>query len=247
MKEVHDKAVYDEKEFFEQYARMSRSRQGLEGAGEWHQLKKMFPSLKGSRVLDLGCGYGWHCRYAAEEGAAEILGIDASDRMIREAGERCPHEKITYRVCGLEEYDYPAERWDLAVSNLVLHYVEDLEGVYRKVHRTLKPGGVFLFNIEHPVFTSAPGQDWIRNDSGDPLYWPVDDYFYPGRRVTRFLGCQVEKQHHTLTQILGGLLECGFDIQAVEEAQPSEAMRDLPEMKDEMRRPMMLMVRAGKK
>ena len=33
MKEVHDKAVYDEKEFFEQYARMSRSRQGLEGAG----------------------------------------------------------------------------------------------------------------------------------------------------------------------------------------------------------------------
>ena len=54
------------------------------------------------------------------------------------------------------------------------------------------------------------------------------------------------KQHHTLTQILNGLLLCGFALEAVEEAHPSEEMLALPEMKDEMRRPMMLLVKARK-
>ena len=55
--------------FFEQYSHMQRSIRELEGAGEWHELKKMLPDFSGKRVLDLGCGFGWHCRYAAEHGA----------------------------------------------------------------------------------------------------------------------------------------------------------------------------------
>ncbi len=53
------------------------------------------------------------------------------------------------------------------------------------------------------------------------------------------------KYHHTLTQILHGLLECGFEIEDVEEAMPSEEARVW--MRDEMRRPMMLMVKAKKR
>ena len=49
---------YDQERFFEEYAKMSRSREGLSAAGEWHQLKPLFPSLLGKAVLDLGCGYG---------------------------------------------------------------------------------------------------------------------------------------------------------------------------------------------
>ena len=67
---------YDNPEFFAEYAKMSRSQYGLEGAGEWHQLEPMFPELNGKTVLDLGCGYGWHCKYAADHGAAAVLGID---------------------------------------------------------------------------------------------------------------------------------------------------------------------------
>ena len=54
---------YDNPRFFTQYSRMDRSRKGLAGAGEWPTLKTMLPALAGKRVLDLGCGYGWHCRY----------------------------------------------------------------------------------------------------------------------------------------------------------------------------------------
>ena len=53
------------------------------------------------------------------------------------------------------------------------------------------------------------------------------------------------KQHHTLTQILMGLLRSGFRIDAVEEAQPSPEMLGIPGMADELRRPMMLLVKAS--
>lgn len=230
---------YDNPEFFEAYSQMSRSQKGLEGAGEWHQLRPLFPELKGKTVLDLGCGYGWHCRYAVEQGAISVLGIDQSEKMLEEARRRNAAEGITYRICNLLDYEYPAETYDLVISNLVLHYLSDLDQVYRRVWQTLKPGGVFLFNIEHPTFTSGVGQQW--SEEG---YWPVDDYFYPGERKMEFLGHSVTKQHHTLTQILMGLLHGGFVLEVVEEAMPPEEWRD--SMADEMRRPMMLLVRARK-
>ena len=163
--------------------------------------------------------------------------------MIAEAERRNPDPLITYKVCALEDYDYPSENYDFVLSNLVLHYVDDLEWVYQKVHSCLKPGGVFLFNIEHPTFTASPGQDWVYQD-GKPNHWPVDRYFYPGGRETPFLDYPVKKYHHTLTQILGGMLDCGFALEAVEEAMPAKEM--IPIMPDEMRRPMMLLVKGRK-
>ena len=230
---------YDNPEFFAAYAQMSRSQQGLDGAGEWHQLQPLFPDMTGKDVLDLGCGYGWHCKYAADHGARSVLGIDLSEKMIAEANKRTAVPGITYRVCSLQDYEYPAAAYDLVVSNLVLHYVEDLDAIYRRIHETLRPGGVFLMNIEHPTFTAGVNQQFAKDGT-----WPVDDYYYPGLRKTDFLGHTITKYHHTLTQILGGLLKAGFRIEAVEEAMPPEAWRAV--MPEEMRRPMMLLIRARK-
>lgn len=237
---------YDNDTFFEEYAKMPRSRDGLIAAGEWHQLKNLFPVLYEKKVLDLGCGYGWHCKFAAEQGAAEVLGIDLSRKMIKEARKRNTEDIIEYHVCKIEEYDYPENMWDCVISNLALHYIENIEKIYQQVYKTLKPGGIFIFNIEHPVFTAGVRQDWICTDNGKPLYWPIDDYFIPGERRTYFLGCDVVKQHHTLTQILMGLLNNGFEIETVEEAMPPEEMMSIPGMKDELRRPMMLLVKVKK-
>ena len=134
--------------------------------------------------------------------------------------------------------------WDCVVSNLALHYIENIEDTFQKVYRTLKSDGTFLFNIEHPVFTAGVGQDWIYTTEGIPQYWPIDNYFIPGERNTQFLGCNVTKQHHTLTQILMGLLNNGFELKAVVEAEPPKEMMEISGMKDEMRRPMMLLVKA---
>jgi SAM-dependent methyltransferase len=235
---------YDNEIFFEAYAKMPRSRDGLSSAGEWHQLEPLFPALTGKTLLDLGCGYGWHCKFAVEQGAARVLGLDLSRKMIEEAEKRNRANRIQYRVCGIEEYEYPENTWDCVVSNLALHYIENIEAIFQKVHGTLKPGGIFIFNIEHPVFTAGVGQDWIYTEAGKPRYWPVDNYFVSGERSTHFLGCDVVKQHHTLTQILMGLLNNGFELEVVEEAKPSKEMMDVPGMRDELRRPMMLLVKA---
>ena len=80
----------DNEHFYHEYAKMARSHQGLAGAGEWHQLKPLFPPLEGKRVLDLGCGYGWHCKFASELGAPQVLGIDAAGQgEVLQISEKC--------------------------------------------------------------------------------------------------------------------------------------------------------------
>ena len=226
--------IYDNSEFFAAYAEMGRSKDGLKAAGEWHQLQPLFPKLQGKKVLDLGCGYGWHCKYAAQMGATEILGIDSSQKMIAKAVADNSDDKIKYKVCGVEEYIYPENTYDLVVSNLVLHYIENLANIYQKVYCTLKVGGYFLFNIEHPTFTAGVNEDWIYDENGKPKYWPIDNYYYTGERETNFLGQRVIKQHHTLTQILNPLIKCGFQIEAIEEAMPPADMMGMPGMCDEI-------------
>lgn len=239
--------IYDDEIFFEKYSQMARSKYGLQAAGEWHQLKELFPDLTNKTILDLGCGYGWHCKYVADKGCKKVIGIDISEKMISKAKKINNDPKIEYRVCSIHDYDYPEDYYDIVISNLVLHYIEDLDVIYKKVYTTLKKEGSFIFNIEHPTFTSGINQDWIYDSDNNPLYWPIDNYYLPGKRTTNFLDYKVEKYHHTLTQIVMGLIDIGFNIDALIEAKPSKDMLELPYMKDELRRPMMLLVKATKK
>ena len=55
-----------------------------------------------------------------------MLGIDLSSRMIEKAKRFGEDRRISYQVCDLESHEYPTETWDCVVSNLALHYVEDL-------------------------------------------------------------------------------------------------------------------------
>lgn len=242
-----EKNIYDNTAFFQKYRDMLRSREGLKGAGEWPVLEKMLPDFKGKRVLDLGCGYGWHCRYAAERGAVRVVGIDSSEKMLQEARYRNSSDVIVYRQAGIEDFDYPPESFDVAISSLALHYVENLKDIFCKIHRTLIPDGIFVFTIEHPVFTAYGSQEWFRNAEGIIQHWPVDHYFTEGRRETGFLGEKVVKYHHTLTTLLQGLLQTGFAIQNVAEPQPTpDMLKTIPEMSEELRRPMMIAIAAVK-
>ncbi len=63
--------IYDDEAFFAGYCRLPRSVHGLGGAPEWPVLRGMLPELAGQSVLDLGCGFGWFCRFAAGEGGRE--------------------------------------------------------------------------------------------------------------------------------------------------------------------------------
>lgn len=238
---------YDEEKFFAKYSEMDRSRKGLQAAGEWSELQKLLPDFAGKKVLDLGCGYGWHCRYAAEQGAAHVLGTDISQKMLEEARTRNLVPGVEYQCAAMEDLDFPPESFDVVISSLAFHYVEDFAPLIAKVARWLKPQGKLVFSAEHPVFTAYGTQDWYYAPDGSILHFPVDRYFEEGARQAVFLGENVTKYHRTLTTYLETLLQNGFALQHVVEPQPPESMRDQPGMREEWRRPMMLLVSAQKK
>ena len=237
---------YDNPRFFEKYSQMLRSSQGLEGAGEWRELEKLLPDFSGKRVLDLGCGYGWHCAYAAQHGAAAVLGTDLSEKMLATAQAKNGAPQITYRRSAMEDLAFPDGSFDVILSSLALHYVRDFVPLVERIVRWLTPGGHFVFSVEHPVFTAYGSQDWYYGPEGEILHFPVDNYYYEGKRDAVFLGEHVVKYHRTLTTYLNTLLEQGLVLRHVVEPQPPENMLDLPGMRDEMRRPMMLLVSADK-
>lgn len=227
---------------------MSRSKNGLEGAGEWHELKKMLPNFKDKRVLDLGCGFGWHCRYAVENGAKSVIGIDISQKMLSEAKNKTKCGNIEYICMPIEDIDFPEESFEVVISSLALHYIKSFEDVLDRVYKCLSRGGDFVFSVEHPIFTAQGPQDWYYDDKGNILHWPVDHYFTEGIRNAKFLGEEVIKYHRTLTTYLNSLIKIGFEITGVVEPKPAENMLNtVPGMRDELRRPMMLLVSARKK
>lgn len=235
---------YDNQEFFEKYSQMARSQQGLDGAGEWQTLKQLLPDFEGTAVLDLGCGYGWHCIYAAEQGAASVTGVDLSKKMLEIAREKTPFSQVNYIQAGIEDIDFTENSFDIVLSSLALHYVPSFETIAAHVRKFLKPEGTFIFSVEHPIFTAEGKQQWTYAEDGTILHFPVDNYFYEGKRTANFLGEEVTKYHKTLTTYIDGLLVNDFQIQRVVEPMPPENMLDVPGMKDEMRRPMMLIVSA---
>lgn len=89
---------YNNQAFFFKYAQMSRSKEGLSGAGEWTELQKILPDFQNKKVLDLGCGYGWHCKYATEHGASYVLGTDISSKMLEIAKNKNFDSKLIINV-----------------------------------------------------------------------------------------------------------------------------------------------------
>lgn len=91
----------------------------------------MLPPLSGLRVVDLGCGYGWFCRWARDRGAAQVEGLDLSSRMLERAREMTRGEGIRYRCENLENLTLPANSCELVYSSLALHYLPDVAPLVR--------------------------------------------------------------------------------------------------------------------
>ena len=115
---------YDDPAFFANYSQMARSIGGLDAAGEWPAFRALLPKLRDKNVLDLGCGFGWHCRYAREQQARSVVGVDLSEKMIARARESTNDSAIEYRQLAIEDIDFPAGEFDVVLSSLALHYVE---------------------------------------------------------------------------------------------------------------------------
>ena len=139
--------IYDDAGFFAGYSQLPRSMHGLDAAPEW-------PALRGLRVLDLGCGFGWFCRFAWQQGAASVLGVDVSERMLARAKAETSDPAISYQRADLERLTLASDSFDVAYSSLALHYIANLEALLACVHAALVEGAGFVFSAEHPIYTA---------------------------------------------------------------------------------------------
>ena len=237
--------IYDDPAFFAGYRDLRTQDTGLNGILEVPALLQLLPALDGAHVLDLGCGFGDFARLARARGAASVTGVDVSARMLAEAVQRTRDPAIVY-VHGAIEAFRPTQAFDLVVSSLALHYVEDYAGVVRRVFDALAPGGSFLFSVEHPLCTAHPA-GWVKDAEGAKLHWPVDRYGDEGPRATRWFVDGVVKYHRTVETYVGALLDAGFALAYLGEPVPtSEALAARPALANEVRRPPFLVLKAAR-
>lgn len=236
--------IYDDPEFFAGYSGLPRSVGGLASAPEWPALRAMLPEVRGLRIVDLGCGFGWFCRWAREGGAVEVLGIDLSEKMLAPARSAAPDAGITYLQADLSTLTLEKSRFDLAYSSLAIHYLADVERFFAEVHAALIPGGHFVFSTEHPIFMAPRKPAWSSDLQGRPT-WPIDSYLAEGARTTEWFTPGVVKYHRTLGTTLNALIAAGFTITHVEEFGPTpEQIAAQPDLAKERERPMFLLVSA---
>jgi trans-aconitate 2-methyltransferase len=110
------------------------------------------PLDRATRVFDLGCGPGNSTELLIERfPEAEVIGLDSSPDMLRQAGERLPGR--TFEQGDLSTWS-PPERTDLLFANAVFQWVPDHPNVLARLLKALPTGGVLA--VQMPDNTSEP-------------------------------------------------------------------------------------------
>lgn len=239
--------IYDDPAFFKSYKKLREAGAGLNEAVEEPALWSQLPPLDDKSVLDLGCGFGQNCSRLVNAGADTVIGIDLSASMLEVAKQRFAHPKIEYRQTAIEDAEFEKESFHLVISSLAIHYVQDYEGVVANVWNWLKPGGRFIFSVEHPICTARAQQQWITNNQGEAYYWPVDNYSDEGERATTWFVENVVKYHRTMATYANTLVSVGFTLLKITEPAPTpESLLKKPELFLHWRRPPFLILAAAK-
>src|SRR5438105_6326935 len=119
--------------------------------------------VKGKRVLELGCG-GAQCSIAFVKQGATAIGVDFSAEQLAFARRLCEREEVKVELRQGDVADLAflrADSIDLVFSAYAFGYVEDLNRVFRQVHRVLRVGAPLVFILPHPAY------DMIDDDNPD--------------------------------------------------------------------------------
>ncbi|KAI0126022.1 S-adenosyl-L-methionine-dependent methyltransferase [Xylariales sp. AK1849] len=223
--------IYDTADFFDEYIKLDRQ----------------VVTWRGLRNLDLGCRMGWFARWAQENGASHVHGVDLSENMLEKARSMTRVDGIEYEKADLDELKLPEGDYDLVFSSLTFHYLVNLPALVKDIQKSLKPKGRFVFSVEHPLFLGPTRGGFITDEEGRKI-WPMDAYNREGLRIRNWFVEGVRKQHRTLGTYINILLSAGFELtDFVDWCPTEEEVEKHPGWETEYIRPTFLLMGATRK
>lgn len=239
--------VYDDPEFFAGYRNLRDNLIALHENVIQPMVPAIIPNAAARRVVDLGCGEGFYCRIARDQGAAYVLGIDPSEKMLAVARQRTTGDGIEYEQAFAEDAEVESDSTDLVVSILALHYVEDLESVLQSIWNWLRREGEFVMIVEHPVATAPDPWEGYTMDGDEEQAWLLTHYFDEGERRVEWYIPGVIKYHRRIDTMANALIKQGFVIEQVLEPTPTpEVVAEHPRSRGDSIRPGVLGIRVRK-
>ncbi|HEX6311062.1 MAG TPA: class I SAM-dependent methyltransferase [Acidimicrobiia bacterium] len=188
-----------------------------------HDLR-LIGDVAGKRVLDLGTGAGHTAVSFAKQGAVTIA-VDSSRGQLdraRRLGER-EDVRLEWHLGDLADLAFlRADSIDLAFSAFAISEVEDLDRLFRQVHRVLRANSVFVFSYEHPLaLCTAPDP---AGASGDPARLVVvEPYFTESPIVVQREGEPIVMYQRTVSEVFSALGRAGFAIETIVEPRPDRS------------------------
>ncbi len=241
--------IYDNETFFEGYKSLRDREVNANVLFEIPTLLSLLPDLKGKRVLDLGCGFGEHCKEYIDKGASRVVGVDISEKMLQVAREENSDPNIEYINIPMEDIGSIGETFDVVISSLAIHYIEDYESVVRAVYSLLSDGGIFIFSQEHPMNTCYSGclQRWTPDENGRKIHANIANYCVEKGYDFNWFVDGVVHYHRMFSTVINTLADAGFRIEKVVEPYPDETLLEkYPDYYDNLHKPDFLFVKSVK-
>jgi len=196
-------------------------------------------------VLDVGAGEGQVARVAAAAGATRVVGIDPVAAQVSVGRSR--GGGVLYGRGEAGALPFPAGAFDAVVACLVFEHITDTDGALAEVGRVLRPGGRFLFFLNHPLL-QAPGSGWIDDHILDEQYWRIGPYLHEDSSLEEVeKGVFVPFVHRPLSRYVNAMAAAGLVIRRMEEPPPPPGfMARATEYRDAATIPRLLLLVAEK-
>ena len=181
-------------------------------------------ALVGARVLEVGCGAASCARWLARQGARAV-GLDVSAGMLRQAALATGRTGVAVPLvqASAEQLPFAEASFDLACSAFgAVPFVADPGAVMREVARVLRPGGRWVFAVNHPMrwmFSDDPGPDGltvIQSYFDRSPYVEVDDQGTPS----------YVEHHRTLGDRVRDVVAAGFRLEDLVEPEWPEELTE---------------------
>lgn len=235
---------YDNDITFEKYLAGRNRKDSPNETLEKPILIEMIGSIYRKCILDLGCGEATIASQLLAGGAQSYTGVDGSKNMIQLAKKNRKDKRVKLIHSTIESFSFGREQFDLVISSLAFHYIEDYLKLLANIRQTLKPGGTLVFSVEHPVITSCNKSLELSETRQD---WIVDQYFVTGARKVKWKGDTVTKYHRTIEELIKGIAQVKLSFRALRESNPSLRYFDDSELFERRRRiPLFLFLEAKK-